>query len=187
MPSMVVKTLTPRERKDLWRTPPAFFAYAARRYGPFKLDAAASAEDRHCAAWFGPGSPLGEDALTESWCVADEGLTRVWCNPPYSLNAHFVAKAREEARTGRVQTTLLLPATVDVDWWHEYIWEEAAPRPGVLVELVRGRVRFLRPDGTPAGSPNFGSALVTFLARETLTSQTRGGVRGIRAQGQGRR
>lgn len=26
------------------------------------------------------------------------------------------------------------------------------------------RVRFLRPDGTPAGSPTFGSVLVTFLA-----------------------
>ncbi len=165
MPSAVVKTLTRRELRDLWRTPPDLFARASQRYGSFDLDAAATAEDRHCAAWFGPDSPLGEDALTATWNLAEQGLTRVWCNPPYSKGARFVAKAAEEARAGRAQTTLLLPATTDVGWWHEHVWDGIAPRPGVLVEPLSGRIRFLRPDGEPAGMPNFGSVLVTFLAQ----------------------
>ena len=75
------------------------------------------------------------------------------------------AKAAAEAQAGRAQTTLLLPATTDVGWWHEHVWDGIAPRPGVVVEPLSGRVRFLRPDGTSAGMPNFGSALVTFLAQ----------------------
>lgn len=165
MPIAMVKTLTPREQKDLWRTPPDFFARAARRYGPFDLDVAATLDNRLCAAWFGPGSPLAEDALGTSWALAEDGPTRAWCNPPYTRNAAFVAKAAGEAQAGRAQTTLLLPSTTDVRWWHRHVWQETGPRPGVLVEFLSPRVRFLRPDGTPSGSPNFGSVLVTFLAR----------------------
>lgn len=166
MPSAVVTTLTPKELKDMWRTPPEFFARVARRYGPFDLDAAATIDNRLCAAWFGPYSPLGEDALTTSWAIVDDVVTRAWCNPPNSLNAEFVAKAAEEAQAGRAQTTLLLPSTTDVRWWHRYIWQETGPRAGVLVEFLSPRVRFLRPDGLPSGQPNFGSVLVTFMAND---------------------
>ena len=172
MPNALVTTLTPKERKDLWRTPPAAFGYAARRWGPFHLDAAATGENRHCPAWLGPDSPLGEDALAVSWSLAEEGPTRVWVNPPYSRNAAFVAKAAAEATTGLVQATLLLPAATDVAWWHDYVWEDDRPRAGVVVQHHRGRIRFLLPDGSiPADKkgkktgPNFGSVYVTFLAR----------------------
>lgn len=39
------------------------------------------------------------------------------------------------------------------------------PFSGVLGEFLGQRVRFLRPEGGPTESPNFGSVLVTFLAR----------------------
>lgn len=172
MPNAVVRTRTPKEEKDLWRTPPDLFAYAARRHGPFHLDVAATADDRLCAAWLGPGSPLGTDALVVSWAIAETGLTRAFLNPPYSRNRAFVAKAASEAGTGLVQVTLLLPATTDVAWWHDHIWQDLGPRPGVLVEFLRGREHFLRADGTlprdkhgKSQSPNFGSVLATFLAR----------------------
>ena len=71
MPSALVQTLTPKQEKDLWRTPRATVERAARRWGPFRLDAAATVEDRHCAAWLGPGSALGEDALVAPWSLAD--------------------------------------------------------------------------------------------------------------------
>jgi phage N-6-adenine-methyltransferase len=165
MPSALVRTLTPKEFKDRWRTPPEVFARAAGRYGPFDLDAAATLDDRLCPAWLGPESPLGEDALAVSWGIAEDGVTRAYCNPPYSKNGAFVAKAAEEAEAGRAQTTLLLPATTDVRWWHRHVWQDTTQRPGVLVEFLSPRVRFLRPDGSASGSPNFGSVLVTFLAR----------------------
>jgi hypothetical protein len=98
MPSAVVKTLTKRELRDLWRTPPELFARAAQCYGPFDLDAA---------------------------------------------------------------------ATTEVRWFHEWVVEPkyGSVRPGVVLYFPTGRVRFLRPDGTPAGMPNFGSVLITFLAQ----------------------
>jgi phage N-6-adenine-methyltransferase len=172
MPNALVQTLTKKEQKDLWRTPLSTFERAAGRWGPFHLDAAATVENRHCPAWLGPGSPLGEDALAVSWHIAEEGITRVWCNPPYSRNRAFVAKAAAEAATGLVQATLLLPASTDVAWWHDHVWDDDGERPGVLVQLLRGRIRFLRHDGSVAvdkkgkkTGPNFGSALVTFLSR----------------------
>jgi len=160
MPSAVVKSQTPADSKDTWRTPPDLFRAASYRYGPFDLDAAADHDNHLCDLWLGPGSQIGEDALAVEWGsrIVDK-VRRVWLNPPYSMNKQFVAKAAEEAREGRAQTTLLLPATTDVRWWHEFV--EA--KPNVLVELLSPRVRFLRPDGSLAGSPNFGSALVTFL------------------------
>src|SRR4029453_5834070 len=95
MVAAVVRTTTPDDEKDVWRTPASLFARAARRYGPFVLDAAAEAHNALCARWLVPGSPPAEDALTGPW---GEGGARVWCNPPYSLAGLFVAKAEAEAR-----------------------------------------------------------------------------------------
>lgn len=173
MASAIVATTTPAGEKDRWRTPRETFSYANRRYGRFELDAAADASNHLCEEWLGPGSYHGEDALTCEWWIAlspfilsKPNPMRVWCNPPYSMTAQFVAKAAEEAEAGRAQTTLLLPSTTDVRWWHRHVWRDLGPRPGVLVEFLSPRVRFLRPDGTAAGSPNFGSVLVTFLAKQ---------------------
>ena len=145
------------------------FERASRRYGPFDIDAAADASNHLCVWWYGPGSPIIEDALAGPWAPSSwwgDHAARVWCNPPYSMTAAFVAKAAAEAEAGRAQTTLLLPSTTDVRWWHRHVWADLGPRPGVLVEFLSPRVRFLRPDGTVAGSPNFGSVLVSFLARQ---------------------
>src|SRR5262245_40953212 len=103
MPNALVQTTTPENEKDRWRTPRSLFDRAARRWGPFDLDAAATADNRLCDAWFGPGSPLGEDALAVAWSLAEERPARAWCNPPYSRAAAFVAKAAAEAATGLVQ------------------------------------------------------------------------------------
>jgi phage N-6-adenine-methyltransferase len=168
MASAIVASTTPVGDKDCWRTPPDVFAAAARRYGPFDLDAAATEDNKLCPFWLGPGSDLGEDALRADWgpvssATMPERPVRAFCNPPYSVTALFVEQAAVQAKLGHAQTTLLLPSTTDVRWWHTWVWEDLGPRPGVLVEFLR-RVRFLRPDGSLAGSPTFGSVLVTFLA-----------------------
>lgn len=173
MASAIVTTTTPAAEKDLWRTPRETFVYANRRYGRFELDAAADSTNHLCEEWLGPGSFHGEDAFARTWQIPSGPFvlskpypTRVWCNPPYSNIGAWVDKAYREAWQGRAQTTLLLPATTDVRWWHTYVWEGLGARPNVLVEFLSRRVKFLRPDGTPAGSPTFGSVFVTFVARE---------------------
>lgn len=159
-------TIPPGER-DRWRTPLALFQALKARYGPFALDVAADATNHLCPLWLGQGG-LVEDALAlDRWdrhIGLDYPAKRVWCNPPYSrqLLSRFVAKACEQASLGRCSTVLLIPASVDTRWWHDYLWHPSGdhPRLGVDVAFLRGRVHFLRPDGTPVGSPPFASAVV---------------------------
>lgn len=164
------KSTTPKGERDYWRTPRPVFDRANRRYGRFMVDVAANATNHLCSTWFGPDSNIGaryHDALTIPWqlhYMPDEVL-RCWCNPPYSQTARWVAKALGEAVAGRAQTTLLVPATTDVRWWHDHIWQDCAPRPGVLVQFLN-RVAFNRPNGTPSKRPQVGSVLLTFLAHQ---------------------
>ena len=157
----LVATKTPAAERNRWRTPPEVFAYLNGKHGPFTLDAAADEENHLCDIWLGPGG-WQDDALAVVWGGGLIGR-RAYCNPPYDLTREFIAKAEAEVRAGNIYSaTLLVPATTDVRWWHEYVWEGDRPRPGVLVEFSRGRIRFLRPDGTVAGTPTHGSAFVTF-------------------------
>lgn len=160
---------TPPEDRDFWRTPPARFAELAGRFGPFALDAAAEAHTALCPAWFGPGSPWGEDALAACWRLpGDAAPTRVFCNPPYSRGnvERFARKAHAEALAGHARSTLLINVVTDQPWFHELAWDNdrGESRPGVRVRHFIGRVRFLRPNGQPAGSPEQPSMAVTFLA-----------------------
>lgn len=168
---MAILTATPSttlaSERDCWRTPPEVFGQLDNLYGPFDLDAAADAHNHLCDMWLGPGSTLddGTDALRCEWRTFDHYVTRAFCNPPYSLARQFVEKAHQQARLGIARTTLLLPATTDVKWWQQYVWDGSARRFhwGVEVDFLR-RIKFLRPDGSPGGSPNFGSVVVTFWA-----------------------
>lgn len=168
---MAVLTATPttteETEKDRWRTPPDLFLRLSATYGPFDVDAAAEEHNALCALWLGEGSVIADDALGEGvrWVNGTPQLTRAFCNPPYSRAREFVAKANEQARLGIARTTLLLPATTDVWWWHAHVWssEHRRFRPGVEVEFLK-RVKFLRPDGSAAGGPTFGSVVVTFFA-----------------------
>lgn len=161
----LVRTTTPANERNRWRTPPEWFVRLSKEYGPFQLDAAADETNHLCDVWLGPGSPLGlEDALACPWGAYNDH--RVYCNPPYNQTAAFVRKARNEVRAKNcASVTLLLPATTDVAWFHDYVWDEGVghPRRGVLLGFSRGRIRFLRPDGSKAGQPTHGSMFVTFL------------------------
>lgn len=158
----LVRSKTPQGERDRWRTPDVVYRMLDRRYGPFTLDAAADAENHKCDLWLGPGG-LAEDALGCEWGCT--GLHRVFCNPPYTLTAGFIRKAKAEAGAGNVlAATLIVPATTDVRWFHDHVWESALDRPqaGVFLAFSQGRIRFLRPDGSLAGTPTHGSLFVTF-------------------------
>lgn len=159
----LVRSRTPVGVRDNWRTPPVTFDYLNHKYGPFTLDAAADETNHLCLLWLGPGGHA-EDALTAHWgTLYPMGYHRVFCNPPYTKTWDFVMKAREEVEAGHIcSATLLVPATTDVKWFHEAVWATDKAKYGVTVEFSRGRIRFLRPDGSKAGTPTHGSMFVTF-------------------------
>lgn len=137
---------------DNWTTPLDFYRALDAEFG-FVLDAAATMDVSLTGfPYFGPDHPYGRDgmptelggpdALTGDWHeVACGGA--VYCNPPYSQCAEFVAKAAQEAAKG-CTVVMLIPSRTDTRYWHAHIWdrEKHQPKPGVEVRFVKGRLKF---------------------------------------------
>lgn len=136
---------------DYWATPPEIYEGVCLERS-FTVDAAAVGSNALCDRWYGPGGER-ECALAERWSHYEQ----YWCNPPYSNPRPFVQRAYEVAQLGGA-VTLLLPATTDVAWFHNYVYR----CPFARFEFLRGRVKFLGRDGLPGGSPKFGSMIVHF-------------------------
>lgn len=133
---------TPRDLWDPWN-----------REFCFTLDAAASDQNALCERYF----TLADDGLSESWRGE-----RVWCNPPYSDCAAWVAKANYEGAADLI--AMLLPANrTEQRWWQDFI-EPHRDERGLSTRFLPGRIRFDTPPGTyadPRGNrPPFGCVLV---------------------------
>ncbi|MHB1956685.1 MAG: DNA N-6-adenine-methyltransferase [Sulfobacillus sp.] len=137
-----------------WGTPQPIFDALSERFG-FSLDVCASEWNHKCARYF----TKQDDGLSQDW-----GAETCWMNPPYGRGEidRWMAKALDASRKGAL-VVCLVPASTDTAWWHDY----AAKGD---VEFLRGRVKFIRPDGTPSpGSPAFGSAVVVFRPPSSLS------------------
>jgi hypothetical protein len=95
-----------------------------------------------CAA---PGWPTAarhlyeeDDGLSADWGGAD---ARAWVNPPYGA----LARAWLERLAGHGRGTALVFARCETEGFFSGVWERASA--GLF---LRGRITFLRPDGTPA-------------------------------------
>jgi phage N-6-adenine-methyltransferase len=95
---------------------------------------------------------------------ADNGLLlpwtgeRVFMNPPYGREIYaWTRKAREEAAQGALVVGLL-PASTDLQWWHDDVVGHAE------VRYLRGRVRFLT-GGPYRASGFFASVIVIWPAQ----------------------
>lgn len=143
-----IRAMLSSDRMD-WETPPELFAWISEKYGPFDLDAAATAENALCATYFTPE----DDGLAQSW----EGCGSVWLNPPYGREiGKWVKKAADEFFSGNVnKVVMLIPARTDTAYWHDHIQNIAS------VEFIRGRVKFLL-NGEPKGTAPFPSAIVVY-------------------------
>ena len=134
-----------------WRTPKWFFAAVERlfvdRYGgPFDLDAAASANNHLCPAYY----TEEQDALRQPWAG------RVWVNPPYgAMIKPFLLKAYRSSLEGAI-VAALIPARPDTQAWHE-VAQLAAE-----IRLIKGRISFLDDAGAAADPATFPSALLIF-------------------------
>ena len=140
---------------DEWRTPQALFEELDAEFG-FDLDAAATAENCWKENYLGPDRGRSDrmDALVCDWFALGPV---VWLNPPYSRCREFMAKAAAEATQGAT-VVCLVPSRTDTRWWHEHVWLDGAPRPGVEVRFVKGRLKF---GGAKAGAP-FPSVVIIF-------------------------
>ena len=132
-----------------WLTPP----HIIQALGPFDLDP--------CCP---PTMPWR--TATRMVCRPDDGLAvdwtgqRVWCNPPYGREAVPFLRKMAENKTGGGGILLYFSRT-DSSMWHDLIFPNAW---GIL--FLRGRIKFCRPDGTPANTACAPSALVAYSERD---------------------
>lgn len=104
-----------------------------------------------------PCAHPGHQTAKRLICLPDDGLTsewsgRVWLNPPYGEHARVWLNRLREHGNG----IALIFARLETKWLQPVIRDS-----GVFV--MRGRVNFLKPDGSPGpGSAGTGSVLIPF-------------------------
>lgn len=126
-PLLEVQKSLPSMERDDWFTPDWLFEFLNERFGPFTLDAAASANNSKCPEYF----TVLDDGRAQPW------RGRVWCNPPYKDLLKWVRHAREETLAGRCELAcLLLPAHTSTEWFHDYAL------PFAELFWIRGKVKF---------------------------------------------
>lgn len=94
------------------------------------------------------------------YTIADDGLTQplrgcVYCNPPYSETAPFVAKLIKDFKAGDIKAAILLVnANTDVGWF-----QQLYDYPLCFIE---GRLDFSGPDGPTKHNGHSGSVVAYF-------------------------
>jgi phage N-6-adenine-methyltransferase len=137
-----------RKRNDKHRE----YAVSPELFGPlmtefrFTLDAAASRTNAQCPKFF----TKQDNALVQNW-----GKGNVWCHAPKENLAAWVQKGYEASQEGAT-VVMLLPAQTSARWFHEIILLSRAE-----IRFIRGRLKFVRPDGSRSTS-FFDSMLVVF-------------------------
>ncbi len=93
------------------------------------------------------------------YTLYENGLLRPWkglvfMNPPYGKDTpHWMRRFFDHGNG-----LALVFARTDTRWFHEVA-------PYGMLCFLRGRLRFIRPDGTEAGTPGAGSLLIALGAR----------------------
>ena len=145
-------------RSEEWATPQEMFDALAREFGPFACDMAATRDNAKCLRYV----DREIDALAIDWYrhVRCDGAEIVlWCNPPYGRAiGQWFAKAREAASHGAT-VVMLAHARTDTRWWHEHVQGIADE-----VRFLKGRVKFVGPDGVKSSAP-FPSAVIVYRGK----------------------
>ncbi len=126
-----------------WYTPPEIFLPLQAEFGLDMDVCAADANAARLPQFFSPQ----QDGLAQDWHPY-----RCWMNPPYGRA--IVPWVKKAALGGARVVVALLPVRSDTAWWHDYVMPTKV-WPGAEVRFMRGRVKFLRPDGLPADPAPF--------------------------------
>jgi phage N-6-adenine-methyltransferase len=103
--------------KQDYSTPRDFLAAVEKRFGKIVCDLAATAENRVCDQFLGPGSPYAADSLSCNWHKY-RGL--YWLNPPFANIEPWAKKCCEEMNRG-ARILFLVPASVGSRWFEKYV------------------------------------------------------------------
>ena len=145
---------------DNWLTPKWLLRALEHEFGKFDLDPCAEPGQIH-SEFFDSNFTPEVNGLEADW------FGNVYCNPPYSQAKEWILRGRQECkyRLGgeTKQVVFLMPVRSDTFWWHLCL-EEADE-----ILFFQGRIRFDRPDGQPANSPRFPSAVIIFRNRKCNT------------------
>lgn len=133
-------------RTDEWYTPPEII----QALGKFDLDPCALSHDFYTAKQC---YTKKDDGIKQEW----DG--RVWLNPPYNRK-DIVPFIRRMAEHGN--GIALVFNRMDIALWHETIFPSAT-----AILILRGRVKFMRPDGTQGDAAGCGSVLVAWGAENS--------------------
>ncbi|HBU6848519.1 DNA N-6-adenine-methyltransferase [Klebsiella quasivariicola] len=114
---------------DDWQTPRVIYEALDKRFH-FTRDAAATKENTHCARYW----TKEDDALLMDWSWEKA----IFCNPPYSKAAEFLAKAHEPETA-----VFLIPFRPQTGFFLRYVW--ASQHLHEMMIIHRG-IRFIHPD-----------------------------------------
>ena len=135
---------------DHWETPWPLVHALEAEFGSFDLDPCATEENAKAPSYY----TEAEDGLRLTWAPR-----RVFCNPPYSAVDVWIRKAIDEVASG-AYVVMLLPVRTDRDWWHDLLQPHAG-----YIRFLRGRQRFIGPDGSTVGRPVFASCIAILGVR----------------------
>lgn len=142
---------------DDWYTPPVFVS----QFGAFDLDPCAGPISKHARRNIRPP----RDGLKAKWSG------RVWCNPPFSTLDEWKERFVEHGNG-----LLLLNARPETRWFQSLVARCDA------VFIPRGRIRFIRPDGSKPGVNIVGQAIFA-IGPQNVSSLYESGIPGIVLKG----
>lgn len=150
-------------------TPDGIWEMVLGEFGPFTLDVAAADGNARCPEYF----TIESDGLRRPWTGS------VWCNPPYSNMAAWVAKAVSESPHCDTIVMLAPANRTEQKWWQLHI-EPFRDRPGsrLRTRFLPGRLEFgpLASDGK-GNRPPFGCVLLIWGRRSSkpISGEPQGG------------
>uniref|UniRef100_A0AAU8AUL2 DNA N 6 adenine methyltransferase n=1 Tax=Dulem virus 40 TaxID=3145758 RepID=A0AAU8AUL2_9CAUD len=129
------------ESSDEWYSP----NYIVTALGTFDLDPCTPSKEFYTAK---ECFTKEDDGLAKPW------FGRVWLNPPYSrrLIAPFIKKMAQHGNG-----VALIFNRMDIALWHDVIFPTAT-----AMLILKGRLKFYRPDGSRGDSAGCGSVLVAW-------------------------
>ena len=133
---------------DQWGTPSDLFKELDTEFN-FTLDACASPWNYKVDNYYSEE----DNGLEQPWTGV------VWCNPPYGRAIrNWIQKGYESSVTGAT-VVMLIPARTDTTYWHDYVMRGD-------IRFLKGRIKFVQPDGTAKDPAPFPSAVVIFKPKE---------------------
>ena len=121
-----------------WGTPAKIFGPLQEEFGPFTLDACASAWNAKAPKYF----TKEQDGLKQQWSG------RVWLNPPYGkglgewLGSAWSSTAHGPQYGHAELVVAIVPSRTDTSWWHQWVIGKAE------IRFLYGRFRFEKEDGS---------------------------------------